>query len=657
MLAWNASEGRWRVTRDDDRIRLPDTLHDVISARIDRLDAEAKELLKVASVIGRRFLHRILSAASDAGDRLGICLRQIEELELIREKRRVPELEYFFRHALVHEATYATLLTSRRRALHRRVGDCIERLFADRLEDFLGVLAYHFAQAEAWEKAQEYLLKAGDQAARVAADAEALDHYQNAIDAYEKAFGDRWDALERATLERKIGEALFRLGHHERALARVIAAKGRLHRPLAELPESRWGIRAAIGVAVGRRTVRALLSRVAAPRVPAPIDPRILDEIARLGEVTGWIDYFLNPERFLLQAIEGLSFFEQHPHAIGLIYNHMSVGLICDAIPLFRVAERHHTRALAIATETGQPIALGHAMLGMGIHTHSMGALDSAAASYERSAMTFGQIGHIRGWGGATMMRAWTCEDLGDFERAAAHAEAVNAAGAESSDPQVRAWGLQRRGAIARQVGRTTQAIDDLQSAIELCREIPDYAGVIQGLALLGLCHLDGGDHGLARTCVDQANELRHERQLRGIWVTHALEAAAAVSLAELDAAATDSRLRLKRASGACGEAMRHGKAAPHFRPTALRLVGTLRWQEGRRAAAEQCWVESANAASAIGSEYQIGLAKAALGQFLRTSGPLVEAAALFKRSGARVQLARVEQILHSLGETGREES
>ena len=435
VLAWNASEGRWRVTRNDDRIRLPDTLHDVIAARIDRLDAEAKQLLKVASVIGRSFLHRILSAASDAGDTLDALLRQIEALELIREKRRVPELEYLFKHALVHEATYATLLTARRRALHRRVGECIEGLFADRLEDFLSVLAYHFAQAEAWEKAQEYLLKAGDQAARVAADAEALDHYQNAIDAYEKAFGDRWDALKRATLERKIGEALFRLGHHERALARVIAAKGRLHRPLAELPGSRWGIRAAIGAAVGRRTVRALLPRVAAPSVPVPIDSRILDEIARLGEVTGWIDYFLNPERFLLQAIEGLSFFEQHPHAIGLIYNHMSVGLICDAIPLFRVAERHHRRALAIATETGQPIALGHAMLGMGIHAHSMGALDSASDSYERSAMTFGQIGHIRGWGGATMMRAWTCEDLGDFERAAAHAEAVNTAGAESSDP------------------------------------------------------------------------------------------------------------------------------------------------------------------------------------------------------------------------------
>jgi tetratricopeptide (TPR) repeat protein len=332
----------------------------------------------------------------------------------------------------------------------------------------------------------------------------------------------------------------------------------------------------------------------------------------------------------------------------------MSVGLICDTIPIFRVAERHHRRALAIATETGQPIALGHAMLGMGIHAHSMGALDSASDYYQRSATTFGQIGHIRGWGGATMMRAWTCEDLGDFERAAAHAEAVNAAGAESSDPQVRAWGLQRRGASARQDGRITQAIDDLQLAIELCREIPDYAGVVQGLALLGLCHLDGGDHGLARTSVDQANALRRERQLRGIWVTHAMEAAAAVSLAELDAAATGRRLQLKRARSACGEAMNYGKAAPHFRPTALRLVGTLRWQEGRPAAAEQHWVESANAATAIGSEYQKGLAKAALGQFLGMRGALVEAAALFKKSGARVQLARVEHILHPLGEAGR---
>ena len=105
----------------------------------------------------------------------------------------------------------------RRRELHRRVAAAIETLFADRLEEFFSLLAYHYSKAEDWEKAQEYLFKAGDQAGSIAADAEALAHYQEAIEAYTRAFGDTWDPLERAALERKMGEALYRRGEQARA--------------------------------------------------------------------------------------------------------------------------------------------------------------------------------------------------------------------------------------------------------------------------------------------------------------------------------------------------------------------------------------------------------------------------------------------------------
>jgi len=64
---------------------------------------------------------------------------------------------------------------------------------------------------------QEYLFKVGDQALRIAADAEAVDHYERALEAYGRAFGERWDPFERAAVERKIGEARYRLGEFERA--------------------------------------------------------------------------------------------------------------------------------------------------------------------------------------------------------------------------------------------------------------------------------------------------------------------------------------------------------------------------------------------------------------------------------------------------------
>ena len=155
----------------------------------------------------------------------------------------MPELEYIFKHALAQEATYESILLRSRRLLHRRVGQAIESLFSDRLDEFYGLLAYHYARAEAWEKAQEYLLKAGDQAGGVAADAEALAHYQEAITAYERAFGDSWDPVERAALERKMGEAMFRRGDHTQALQYLGRALAHHARPF---PLSRWGTRRAI---------------------------------------------------------------------------------------------------------------------------------------------------------------------------------------------------------------------------------------------------------------------------------------------------------------------------------------------------------------------------------------------------------------------------
>src|SRR4030095_5918598 len=92
-------------------------------------------------------------------------------------------------------------------------------------------------------KAQEYLCKAGDKARNLAADAEALAHYSQAVAAYERVFGDRWDSFQRAVLERKIGEALIRRGENEQGRQYLSQA---LHRLGAPLPTSEFGFRKAV---------------------------------------------------------------------------------------------------------------------------------------------------------------------------------------------------------------------------------------------------------------------------------------------------------------------------------------------------------------------------------------------------------------------------
>jgi len=241
------ASGALHVIGDLHAVSLPDGIEAIIMARIDRLEEEVRQVLKLAAVIGRTFYRRILQALDGAEHQLDACLQQLQQLELIREKRLAPEVEYMFKHALVQEASYRSILGERRRQLHKRVGAAIESLFRDRLDEFASFLAYHYARAEEWQKAQAYLLRAGDQAARMAADVEATAHYRAALDACIRAFGDRWDPVERASLERRIGEALFRLGQYEPASEHLDSALALLG---IHFPRSSLGVRARIAAHV-----------------------------------------------------------------------------------------------------------------------------------------------------------------------------------------------------------------------------------------------------------------------------------------------------------------------------------------------------------------------------------------------------------------------
>jgi len=138
VLAPDESSGAWRALAAVEEARIPDTIQGVIMARVDRLDEDVKQVLKLAAVIGRSFFYRVLRALAETDRKLDERLAELQGVELIRERRRLPELEYIFKHALVQEATYASILVERRRQLHRRVAECLEELFADRLEEFYG---------------------------------------------------------------------------------------------------------------------------------------------------------------------------------------------------------------------------------------------------------------------------------------------------------------------------------------------------------------------------------------------------------------------------------------------------------------------------------------------------------------------------------------
>ena len=179
-----------------DEIVVPDTIQDVIMARIDRLEDAPKRILQLASVIGREFTRRLLDRIAEMRERTEEFLRELKALELIYEKSLFPELAYMFKHALTHEVAYNSLLVQRRKDLHRLIALAIEELYADRLAEHYAVLAYHFAKGEAWDKALDYLLKAAKKAAGAFATREAIALYDQALE----VAGQLGEAVDARTL-------------------------------------------------------------------------------------------------------------------------------------------------------------------------------------------------------------------------------------------------------------------------------------------------------------------------------------------------------------------------------------------------------------------------------------------------------------------------
>ena len=190
------TNGSYQLGRPADEIRVPDTIQEVILSRIDRLEREAKEAIQRASVIGREFAERLLNRISDVQSGLDDSLNELKALELIYERAYFAELAYMFKHALTHDVAYSTLLIKRRKAIHSLVGAAIEELYADRLAEQFEALAHHYYEGQEWEKALDYLEKAGDKATAVYANQDALDYYTRALEVCEK-LGD--PALEKAS--------------------------------------------------------------------------------------------------------------------------------------------------------------------------------------------------------------------------------------------------------------------------------------------------------------------------------------------------------------------------------------------------------------------------------------------------------------------------
>jgi tetratricopeptide (TPR) repeat protein len=180
-------------------VGVPDTIQEVLLARIGRLPPEDRDLLQTVAVVGKDVSVEVVRALGGLrDDALQGALTRLTRAEFLYETGAGPDAEYSFKHTLTHEVAYESLAPERRRELHASIAATIERLHPDRLVEYAERLAHHASRGEVWDKTVAYMRQSGVKALAASAYREAVTCFEHALDALARL------PESRATLEQSI---------------------------------------------------------------------------------------------------------------------------------------------------------------------------------------------------------------------------------------------------------------------------------------------------------------------------------------------------------------------------------------------------------------------------------------------------------------------
>ncbi len=647
-LKRDASTGRWQATQQIEHVSVPDTIQGLLIARIDRLDDNLKRVVRRAAVIGRTFLYRVLDAVLENQRELDNQVKHLQKVELILEKQQIPELEYIFKHALVQEAAYDGLLLQERRELHGRVAAAIESLFSDRLDDFYGLLAHHYSVAENWDKAQEYLFKAGDQAGSIAADAEALANYRLAMEAYARVRGDDWPPLERAQLERKIGEALYRLGQHGQArpyLERSLALLG------AQLPSSRWGTRLAIAGALLVQAAHRIFPRLFVQPMGGRLDP-IAEEIFKTSRALTNIELLANVERFLLLSVRALNTSERRGYAYGSAV--LSANMASAAVIIGRhgLAQRYlaHSEAYANLTNPFRPVP--ELYISLAVYSNMICDLDKMQEYALQGMDVARKAGILRQWGLSKINLVWSYWGRAQFDRAAEECKQLLQAAEDSSDLQLFVWGVLAEGSIHLRRGLANEAISSFQRGIEIAEELPDYGSLTGFGGWMGRSYLALGEVEQAIDFMETTGRMISDKSGRLPSYAYLGTGLTEAYLKKAELSDGEARLDwLKKTRPILQRTLKDAGRNRFTLPHVQMLQGRYEWLSGRPKKAQDWWARALSQAEATGMRYEEGVIHLEIGRRMGDRNHLLSAESILGEIGAEFDLAAAREALAKLGE------
>jgi class 3 adenylate cyclase/tetratricopeptide (TPR) repeat protein len=388
-------EPRWQVqVQRLAEVRVPPTLTAVLQARLDALPGGEKAVLQRASVVGRQFWDSLVGElAGDVQEDIEVepLLGALRERELVHQREQsafADVKEYTFKHSILRDVTYETVLLKLRRRYHAQVAGWLEAHAGERLGEYLGVIARHYELAADGVKAAQYLQRAGDEAYEVGSLRDARDSFQHALELLPAGC-----EAQRATLLVKMGEALDRLGE-------VSAAAERLEQGLS------------LAGQVADRAVEAAalaaLGHVAYMRGSCDVGERhartCLELGRECGDVRGQAQAAVLLSMILIRrgeddqaerwAEEGLSLYDRigDRQGVGTALNCLGMMSLVRW-DLDRAAQYCHEN-LALCEEIGDRVGMSRALNDLGEVARKQGDHQQARAWYEKTLAISSETGN-----------------------------------------------------------------------------------------------------------------------------------------------------------------------------------------------------------------------------------------------------------------------
>jgi class 3 adenylate cyclase/predicted ATPase len=371
--------GSYRLLKSLDAIEVPATVKALLAARIDRLRPEEKAVLQAAAVIGTDVPFEILQAIADIqSEELRRRLAQLQAAEFLYEIKIFPELEYTFKHALTHEVAYGSLVGDRRRTLHARIVEAIERLYADRLDEQMERLAHHAVRSEVADKAVPYLYEAGTRAAQRSANGEAITYLRHGLDLASRLPPDRARMRHELRLLLALGPALqqvqgFGADEVETTYTRARELCEQVGEPV-ELFQTLWGlwlytVGGKARFSEGPRIAQELLDLAERQGDPA----LLLEARHALSPTTLFVG---EPAAALYHAEQGMALYDQEQHrSLAFLYGGHDPGVCChmhSALALWmlgypRAALDRGRRGVTLARALAHPTSIANALPFLGV--------------------------------------------------------------------------------------------------------------------------------------------------------------------------------------------------------------------------------------------------------------------------------------------------